>query len=269
MNKYLRDSGVLAFRLCELEYRNRINKAIAVIWEDPEKQPTLHNLSAIAWFSPFHFHRIFKAFVGETLGEYIRCVRLVRACHALIHTHKQVTEIALSAGYETPAAFTKAFRKLYGVNPSHVRFTGRPPVVPIQTVTTNKRSRKMNPEIRELPELTVHYTTARGSINQDFTFAANKGFNGLCSYVEKNASDHISAFAWASPRMTRISSRQISSVMRWVLSSRSVPTHRPRLMSRSKGSRPAAMRSSSTREHTTHTGRLGMPSTVIGFPAAE
>lgn len=44
----------------------------------------------------------------------------------------------------------------------------------------------MNPEIRELPEMTVYYATAKGMINQDFTVAADKAFIILCAYVEKN-----------------------------------------------------------------------------------
>jgi len=86
MNRYLRDSGELAVHLRELEYRNRINQAISVIWVETEKTPTLQELSTIDGFSSFHFHRIFTAFVGEPLGEYTRRVKLVTACHALIYT---------------------------------------------------------------------------------------------------------------------------------------------------------------------------------------
>lgn len=186
MSRYQRESGDLEIHLSELEYRNRINMVIAFIWNNPDGQPTLNHLAAIAGFSPFHFHRIFSAFVGEPLAEYSRRVRLVNACHMLIQSRTPVTEIALSAGYETPAAFTKAFRKLYGESPTHVRSTGRPPVLPINNDTNNQRRRRMNPEIRDLPEMIVHYATARGSINQDFTLAANKAFEVLCSYVEKN-----------------------------------------------------------------------------------
>jgi AraC family transcriptional regulator len=51
---------------------------------------------------------------------------------------------------------------------------------------TKIRSRKTNPEIRELPDMTVYYSTARGSIIQDFTPAASKAFATLSRYVEKN-----------------------------------------------------------------------------------
>jgi AraC family transcriptional regulator len=190
MSRNLRDTDELEIRLSELEYRDRINKVIAFIWNNPDGQPTLNCLAAIAGFSPYHFHRIFAAFVGEPLAEYSRRVRLVHACHTLIQSRTPVTEIALSAGYETPAAFTKAFRKLYGESPTHVRSTGRPPVLPINNDSNNLRRQRMNPEIRDLPVMTVYFATARGSINQDFTLAANKAFEVLCSYVEKHRLEH-------------------------------------------------------------------------------
>ncbi len=186
MNRYLRDSNVPDIRLSELEYRNRINKVIAIIWNNPDQRYSLDMLASVAGFSPFHFHRIFTAFVGEPLGEYIRRIKLINASHNLLNSTTTITEIAMAAGYETPAAFTKAFRKLFGTSPSYVRSTGRPPVLANTNEQNSKRSRKMNPEIRELTEMTVHYATARGSINQDFTVAANKAFNILCNYVEKN-----------------------------------------------------------------------------------
>ena len=140
MDRFLRDSNEVAIRLSELEYRNRINKVIAIIWNNPDERFRLDTLASAAGFSPFHFHRIFAAFVGETLGEYIRRIKIINASHSLVNTKYSVTEIALSAGYETPAAFAKAFRKFYGVSPSQVRSTGRPPVLPNNTYTKNKRS---------------------------------------------------------------------------------------------------------------------------------
>ncbi len=186
MDRFLRDSNEVAIRLSELEYRNRINKVIAIIWNNPDERFRLDTLASVAGFSPFHFHRIFAAFVGETLGEYIRRIKLITASHSLVNTKYSVTEIAFSAGYETPAAFAKAFHKFYGVSPSQVRSTGRPPVLPNNTYANNKRSMQMKPEIRDLSEMTVYYATAKGAVNQDFTNAANKAFGILGSYVNKN-----------------------------------------------------------------------------------
>ena len=45
----------------------------------------LEDVARVACFSPFHFHRIFRALVGETLGAFIKRVRLERAVYLLSH----------------------------------------------------------------------------------------------------------------------------------------------------------------------------------------
>jgi AraC family transcriptional regulator len=89
MKRYLGDPAELSIRLSDMDYHHRINTVVTIIWEQSDKQLTLQELSAIAVFSPFHFHRIFAAFVGEPLGEYIRRIKLVRACQALVHTQNK------------------------------------------------------------------------------------------------------------------------------------------------------------------------------------
>jgi AraC family transcriptional regulator len=68
-------------------------------------------------------HRLFAAFVGETMGEYIRRMRLGRAVQQLLTTNTSVTQIAL-ARLPTPAAFTKAFRQVFRLTPTQVRKAG-------------------------------------------------------------------------------------------------------------------------------------------------
>ncbi len=62
-----------------VDYRERLNRVLVYIQENIDSSLTLQTLAGIACFSPFHFHRIFTAFVGETLSEYIRRIRLERA----------------------------------------------------------------------------------------------------------------------------------------------------------------------------------------------
>jgi len=61
----------------------------------------LDELAHIAHFSPYHFHRIFRGMVGESLMEHVRRLRLERAAHRLKFTDTSVTNIAFDAGYET------------------------------------------------------------------------------------------------------------------------------------------------------------------------
>jgi AraC family transcriptional regulator len=78
-------------------------------------------LAEVAGFSVPHFHRIFTACVGENIASYVRRVRLERAGRKLRLGAVDITEVALAAGYETHAAFSKAFKQQYGLSPSEFR----------------------------------------------------------------------------------------------------------------------------------------------------
>jgi AraC family transcriptional regulator len=75
----------------------------------------------VAGFSVPHFHRIFTGQTGENISSYVRRVRLQRAGRKLRMGAVDITEVALAAGYDTHAAFSKAFKQKYGLTPSEFR----------------------------------------------------------------------------------------------------------------------------------------------------
>jgi AraC family transcriptional regulator len=81
-------------------------------------------LAAIAGFSVPDFHRVFTAHVGESAISYVRRLRLERAGHKLRMGAVNITEVALAAGYDTHAAFSKAFKQQFGLSPSEFRQLG-------------------------------------------------------------------------------------------------------------------------------------------------
>lgn len=78
-------------------------------------------LAAVAGFSVPHFHRIFISCVGENIAGYVRRVRMERAGRKLRMGAVDITEVALAAGYDSHAAFSKAFKQQYGLSPSVFR----------------------------------------------------------------------------------------------------------------------------------------------------
>jgi AraC family transcriptional regulator len=78
-------------------------------------------LAAVAGFSVPHFHRIFTAQKGENVAAYVRRIRLERAGWKLRMGAVDITEVALAAGYESHAAFSKAFKQQFGFSPSEFR----------------------------------------------------------------------------------------------------------------------------------------------------
>jgi AraC family transcriptional regulator len=81
-------------------------------------------LAEVAGFSVPHFHRVFTANVGESAISYVRRLRLDRAGRKLRMGALDITEVALAAGYDTHAAFSKAFKQQYGLSPSEFRQLG-------------------------------------------------------------------------------------------------------------------------------------------------
>ena len=81
-------------------------------------------LASVAGFSIPHFHRVFTAQVGESAANYIRRLRLERAGRKLRMGAVDITEVALAAGYDSHAAFSKAFKQQFGLSPSEFRQLG-------------------------------------------------------------------------------------------------------------------------------------------------
>lgn len=102
-------------------YRERILRVLLHIQANLDEPLSLEELARIAYFSPFHFHRIFKGMVGEPVKEHIRRLRMERSVWHLRSTDRSILDIALDAGYETHESFTRAFRSKFGDAPSVFR----------------------------------------------------------------------------------------------------------------------------------------------------
>ena len=103
------------------DYKRRVLRALVHIQQHLDEPLKLDELAAVACFSPFHFHRVFRGMVGESLKEHIRRLRLERAASHLRSSKQPVTEIALDAGYASHEAFTRAFHAWFGASPTEFR----------------------------------------------------------------------------------------------------------------------------------------------------
>lgn len=82
--------------------------------------PDLAELAAVAHLSPFHFHRVYRALAGETVGQTVARLRLSAALQALSQG-ASVTAAALAVGYDSPQALARAFRARLDVTPASLR----------------------------------------------------------------------------------------------------------------------------------------------------
>ena len=87
-----------------------------------EQPLELSELAGVAHFSPFHFHRLFSAWTGETLGDYLRRRWLELAAMRLAAQPRlPVLNVALSVGFGSSEAFTRAFKARFGSAPTNWR----------------------------------------------------------------------------------------------------------------------------------------------------
>ena len=106
-------------------YVSGINRVIDYIEANIDAELSLQDLARVASFSPFHFHRIFRAMVGETLGHFIQRVRIEKAAAQLVaNPSKSITEVALGCGFSGSAPFARAFREAFGMSASEWRSGG-------------------------------------------------------------------------------------------------------------------------------------------------
>ncbi len=108
-------------KVTKLTYQERILQVCLYIQNHLDEELSLEKLASIAFFSPYHFHRIFRGMLGESLSEYIRRLRLERAASTLRRSKESITNIAFDARYETVESFIRAFRDRFHSSPSEYR----------------------------------------------------------------------------------------------------------------------------------------------------
>jgi AraC family transcriptional regulator len=103
----------------EINYVESVNLAIDYIVRNLDREVKLEPVAEAAGFSPFHFHRVFRSLLGETLNEFVKRLRLERAVYWMSHTpDRSLTEISLQCGFSSSSDFSRSFKSKYGIAPS-------------------------------------------------------------------------------------------------------------------------------------------------------
>jgi AraC family transcriptional regulator len=151
------------------EYLQAIYKVIYYIEIHYGDDLTVDSLSKVAGFSKYHFHRIFHSIVGESLGAYVRRVRLQMSANKLAYL--SITQTAMLSGYETHASFAKAFTKRFGLSPKEFS----------KKVKEKKGDMMIEPKIVDFKEIEVLYVRRVG----EYTKVAGEAFEVLMGFAYK------------------------------------------------------------------------------------
>ncbi|MEZ6197164.1 MAG: helix-turn-helix domain-containing protein [Planctomycetota bacterium] len=101
------------------DYLQRVNRAIDHVRAHLTETIRLADVAAAAGFSEFHFHRVFRSLMGETLNDYVKRIRLDRALSLmLLPDPPSLTRVALASGFGSSSDFSRSFKQRFGVPPS-------------------------------------------------------------------------------------------------------------------------------------------------------
>jgi len=188
-----------------MQYEDRIKKVLDFIGKHLDEELNLEQLSAVACFSKYHFHRLFTAYTGLSLQQMIRWLRLKRAAHQLVRDkEKSIINIALDAGFESHESFSRAFKQVCGLSPSDFRLQlnweawEKPPYsLPKHEV------REMNVTIKNLPARRLAVVEHRGDHNK-----ISESVNKLVAWAKAQPMDlrpkpgEAFAFVYDDPKIT-------------------------------------------------------------------
>jgi AraC-like DNA-binding protein len=99
----------------------RLRRALAAMHREPARAWTLESLAQVAGMSRAGFAQRFADLVGSTPIEYLTRWRMTQAELLLRNPQVSVAGAAERVGYETEAAFRKAFKRIHGIGPGALR----------------------------------------------------------------------------------------------------------------------------------------------------
>nr|WP_320038416.1 AraC family transcriptional regulator [uncultured Bacteroides sp.] len=176
------------------EYLKRVNVVVDYINNHLDEELDLQKLAEMSNLSTYHFHRIMKAFLGETLGAYIIRVRLETAVRLLRYTDLPVEQIAYSVGYEMPSSLSKSFKQFYDITP--LEYRNNKNFVIMKPVQLNPDLNLKSPKVIDIETKKAIYIRLTGAYSElDFCGAWGK----LWAYVKENklfsaGIEHISIY---------------------------------------------------------------------------
>lgn len=165
------------------DYHQRVNKVLHYINTHLNEKLDINHLAGISNFSSYHFHRIMRAHLNESLMAYIVRLRLDQSATLILNSGLSVSDIAYKVGYDVPSSFNKAFKKRFGVAPTEY-IDKYQEVAAVNYLTNFKKMehKDLKPKIKEIKPLKVIYVNSIGAYEDKGTEHA---WNKVCSFAEQ------------------------------------------------------------------------------------
>ena len=99
----------------------RLLPVLVHIQANLDQDLSLEALANRARLSQFHFHRLFRSKIGETLKQYTQRLRLERAANRLVLNDAPIVDVALDSGFHSHETFSRQFKRRFQVTPKEYR----------------------------------------------------------------------------------------------------------------------------------------------------
>ena len=166
------------------KYEKLINSIAQYVHQNVSENLSLEHLAQEFHVSRFHLNRLFHAATGLKLGAFIQRRRLELAYALLAQKQVSVLDAAMAVGYESHAAFTRAFVKLFSIEPQLVK-VGDAPTFTVPKVIKASEKIELEPDILSLPSRTLLGLYGSGFEDQSFFRVANELYRTLAVRLGK------------------------------------------------------------------------------------
>ncbi|WP_070963698.1 AraC family transcriptional regulator [Vibrio sonorensis] len=168
-------------------YQARVDRVIDYIQSHISEPLNVSQIASLAYFSEFHFNRVFRERTGESLYHFIRRLRLEKAAFLLSSDNTSITDVALDCGFSNSASFAKGFKQYFGCSASQwVENYSQ------QQEKLSKLLAKLSPEpldspvdIENCPPINIAYVRNIGNYVADSQLFTNL-YNQLIEWAEPN-----------------------------------------------------------------------------------
>ncbi len=182
-------------------YQRSFDKVLSYIDVHLDEHQDLETLASIANLSKFHFHKIMRAYLDETLGNYINRIRLEKAIKMLRYSTQAIHEIAYQVGYETISAFNKSFKKRYGCSPSSIRKNQKQVMHQNENITMSEFP--LVKTIKTIQAIEVIFQQSKGTIGDK---ATQENWESLFTRAQQNkvlsSQSKFYGINWDDPEIT-------------------------------------------------------------------